>query len=379
MALVPVFEEDLKSRLRLVPGFKIEQTYRVHPFFQQLGRDVLARWKQRNFSLLAFASIASDALLERKPSEALDVPELLRDFLKNDEQPHQSQSGFGEPELIVFDHPSFYVQILCWLDGTTDIHQHKFSGAFHVLAGSSLHSQFEFQDGESITSHMRVGNVALRETKLLESGATIEINSGRNFIHSLFHLDTPSMTVVVRTHSDPGTGPQFTYLPPHLAIDPFHADALTLRRKQILDMLERTDDPSYPELIVEMLEDLDFERGFLVLQNGIGHLRNIGFWDEARQIFAAKHGRLADFVWPSLDEIIRRDALSALRRVVVDPDHRFFLALLLNIQDPVNLREMLALRYPNSSPTKLIRRFQREISELDEDAALLMKGARAIA
>ena len=116
---------------------------------------------------------------------------------------------------------------------------------------------------------MRVGNVALRETKLLESGATIEINSGRDFIHSLFHLDTPSMTVVVRTHSDPGTGPQFTYLPPHLAIDPFHADALTLRRKQILDMLERTDDPSYPELIVEMLEDLDFERGFLVLQNGI--------------------------------------------------------------------------------------------------------------
>jgi hypothetical protein len=64
---------------------------------------------------------------------------------------------------------------------------------------------------------------------------------------------------------------------------------------------------------------------------------------------------------------------------VVDPDHRFFLALLLNIQDPRNLREMLALRYPNSSPTKLIRRFQREISELDEDAALLMKGARAIA
>jgi hypothetical protein len=348
----------------------------MHPFFQELGRHVLARWKPRNFSLTAFPSIAREALLERNPSEALDISELLRDFLLNDEQPHQSHSGFGEPELIVFDHPAFYIQILCWLDGTTDIHQHKFSGAFHVLAGSSLHSQFEFQDAESITAHMRVGNVVLQETNLLESGATVEITSGRDFIHALFHLDTPSMTVVVRTHSDPGTGPQFTYLPPHLAIDPFHTDALTLRRKQILDMLERTDDPGYPQLVVEMIEDLDFERGFLVLQNGVGHLRNMGFWDEAWQVFAARHGRLAEFVLPSLDEIIRRDALSALRRVVVDPDHRFFLALVLNISEPARLRAMLALRYPKTAPAKLIRKFLQEISDLDEEAAMLMNGVQ---
>jgi hypothetical protein len=348
----------------------------MHPFFQELGRHVLARWKPRNFSLTAFPSIAREALLERNPSEALDISELLRDFLLNDEQPHQSHSGFGEPELIVFDHPAFYIQILCWLDGTTDIHQHKFSGAFHVLAGSSLHSQFEFQDAESITAHMRVGNVVLQETNLLESGATVEITSGRDFIHALFHLDTPSMTVVVRTHSDPGTGPQFTYLPPHLAIDPFHTDALTLRRKQILDMLERTDDPGYPQLVVEMIEDLDFERGFLVLQNGVGHLSNMGFWDEAWQVFAARHGRLAEFVLPSLDEIIRRDALSALRRVVVDPDHRFFLALVLNISEPARLRAMLALRYPKTAPAKLIRKFLQEISDLDEEAAMLMNGVQ---
>ena len=357
-------------------GGKFEHKHWMHPFFQELGRHVLARWKQRNFSLTAFPSIAREALLERNPSEALDVSELLRDFLLNDEQPHQSHSGFGEPELIVFDHPAFYIQILCWLDGTTDIHQHKFSGAFHVLAGSSLHSQFEFQDAESITAHMRVGNVVLQETNLLESGATVEITSGRDFIHALFHLDTPSMTVVVRTHSDPGTGPQFTYLPPHLAIDPFHTDALTLRRKQILDMLERTDDPGYPELVVEMLEDLDFERGFLVLQNGVGHLRNMGFWDEAWQVFAARHGRLAEFVLPSLDEIIRRDALSALRRVVVDPDHRFFLALVLNISEPARLHAMLALRYPKTAPAKLIRKFLQQISDLDEEAATLMNGVQ---
>jgi hypothetical protein len=358
--------------LRLVPRGKFEHNHPVHPFFQDLGRDVLACWKRQNFSLSSFPAIALERLAHRNPSANLDVRELLRDFLLGDEQPLQSQSGFGEPELIVFEHPSFYIQILCWLDGTTDIHQHKFSGAFHVLAGSSLHSQFEFRDAESITARLRVGNVALSGANLLECGATVAITSGRDFIHSLFHLETPSMTVVVRTHTDPGTGPQFTYLPPHLAIDPFHTDTLTLRRKQVMDMLERTDDPEYPELIVAMLEELDFERGFLVLQNGLTHLRNIGFWDDAWQVFSQRHGRLAEFVAPSLEEIIRRDALSALRRVVVDPEHRFFLALLLNIPGTDQMREMLALRHPGVAPAQVIRKFVREISDMDEEAAELL-------
>jgi hypothetical protein len=90
-----------------------------------------------------------------------------------------------------------------------------------------------------------------------------------------FHLDTPSATVVVRTQTDPGTGPQFTYLPPHLAIDPIQDDALTMRRKQLLDVLEKTGDPAYPELLSAILAELDFERGFFILQNSAtGAARN---------------------------------------------------------------------------------------------------------
>jgi len=37
------------------------------------------------------------------------------------------------------------------------------------------------------------------------------------------------VTVVVRTQNDPGTGPQFNYLPPHVAIDPHFSDKLTMR------------------------------------------------------------------------------------------------------------------------------------------------------
>src|SRR5258708_39821316 len=117
-------------------------------FFTEIGRTVLTRWKKANFSLGAFPEIACAVLNEEPPARNVDLSSLIREFLLVDEQPFQTQSGFGEPELVVYDDPRFYIQLLFWMDGSTDIHQHKFSGAFHVLAGSSIHSQFEFESSE---------------------------------------------------------------------------------------------------------------------------------------------------------------------------------------------------------------------------------------
>ncbi|RYD63642.1 MAG: hypothetical protein EOP84_33470, partial [Verrucomicrobiaceae bacterium] len=144
----------------------------MNAFFTELGRTVLAQWKERNFSLAAFPEIAVAALEERPPSEHVDVASLIQEFLLEDEQPFQTTSGFGQPELVVFDDPRFYIQILFWLEGTTDIHQHMFSGAFHVLEGSSIHSRFEFKSPESISSHIRVGQLQMTSTSLLETGST---------------------------------------------------------------------------------------------------------------------------------------------------------------------------------------------------------------
>lgn len=334
-------------------------------FFLELGRTVLARWQAQNFSLAAFPGIAQAALEEQPPAKHVEVSALIKEFLLEDEQPFQTQSGFGQPELVVYDDPRFYIQILFWLEGTTDIHQHMFSGAFHVLEGSSIHARFQFEEAQPVSSHIQVGELRMTDTQLLETGSTVPIVSGSGYIHSLFHLDTPSLTVVIRTHTDPGTGPQFTYLPPHLAVDPFHNDALTNRRKQLLDVLERTEDPSYPALVVEMLEKLDFERGFFILQNGIGYLRSLGAWEEAWEAFQDKHGPLADYVAPTLEEILRRDGLAALRGSVSGVEHRFFLALLLNVPERADILNFVAQRYPGE-PMETILRWAEELTESSE-------------
>lgn len=343
----------------------------MDPFFTALGRTVAARWKAANFSLAAFPQIAQSALEEQPPSEHVDLNALVRAFLLEDEQPFQTDSNFGQPELVVYDDPRFYIQILFWLEGTTEIHQHMFSGAFHVMAGSSIHSQFAFEAPQQVSAHLRVGQLQVKDTELLETGRTRPIVSGRDYIHSLFHLETPSLTVVIRTHTDPGTGPQYTYLPPHLAVDPFHHDALTTRRKQLLDVMERLEDPTYPDVVIEMLGNLDFERGFVILQNSMGCLRGLDRWEEAWEAFEQKHGALAKYVAPTLEEIIWRDGLIGLRSSVTDPEHRFFLALLLNVPTGAGILQVVEQRFPGAA-LETILRWAGELSQTSAVATWIL-------
>src|SRR3954451_19216208 len=139
----------------------------MQALFKELGDTVLARWKRENFSLAKFPDIARAALDARPPARKVKLPALVRDFLLSEDQPVQSDSPFGEPELVVYSHPRFYIQLLFWMDGTTAIHQHEFSGAFHVMHGSSIHARYAFEKARRVTPHLHVGNVRMMTIELL--------------------------------------------------------------------------------------------------------------------------------------------------------------------------------------------------------------------
>lgn len=344
----------------------------MNAFFKELGNTVLQRWKQENFSLTKFPEIAQTALDDRPPAQHVDLPTFIREFLLNDEQPFQTQSGFGQPELVAYDHPRFYIQILFWMDGTTDIHQHEFSGAFHVMSGSSIHAHFDFEKAHAITPHLQIGQVKMKNIELLETGRTVPIISGKQCIHSLFHLDTPSITVVVRTQNDPGTGPQFNYLPPHIALDPVYSDLLTMRRKQLLDVLEQTEDPDYAELVIQMVNDLDYERGFYILQHCMGRLADLGEWGTALAAFEEKHGDLADGVAATLEECVHRDSIKNMRSRIGEPEHRFFLALLMNVTTRADVLALVAQRFPGIAPVDTVMRWAEELTEVSEEGCAIV-------
>ena len=344
-------------------------------FFGELGRAVLERWKRENFSLLKFPEIARGELEKRPPAKHVNLAALMRDFLLGEEQPVQTDSEFGEPELIVYSHPRFYIQLLFWLDGTTAIHQHEFSGAFHVMHGSSIHADYAFEKATPVTPYLRVGQVRVKKIELLETGRTVPIVSGQGNIHSLFHLDSPSVTVVVRTQNDPGTGPQFNYLPPHLAIDPHFSDKLTMRRKQLLDVLEQTGDAGYAELVAEMIVDLDFERGFSILHHCMGYLQQLDQWEPVLRVFQKKHGSLAAGIGATLREEQRRGVIKSFRGSITDPEHRFFLALLMNAPTKPDLLALVKQRFPREAPAGIVMRWVEELMEVSEEGVSILDAA----
>ena len=344
----------------------------MDPFFKELGQTVLQRWKRENFSLEKFPAIARAALEQRPPAKHVNLPALLRDFLLSDEQPRQTDSPFGEPEIVAYSHPRFYIQLLFWLDGTTAIHQHEFSGAFHVLHGSSIHASYAFEKARSITPYLRVGNLRVKKIELLETGRTVPILSGPQAIHSLFHLDSPSVTVVVRTQHDPGTGPQLNYLPPHVAIDPHHADLLITRRKQLLDVLAQTDDPGYADLVMEMIAGLDFEAGFHILQHSMPYLQQLEQWDAAMKAFEKKHKSLSRGVAASLKEEVRRDTIKSMRGAITEPEHRFFLAVLMNAPTRGDLLSLVGKRFPREAPVETVMRWIEELMEVSDQGVSVL-------
>jgi len=345
-------------------------------FFERLGRTVLERWEREGFSLASFPAVACAALAERPPLDHVDVAAFVREFLLSDAQAPQTQSGFGQPEVVVYEHARFYVQVLFWLDGTTDIHQHAFSGAFHVLAGSSIHAQFAFANARAVTPHLFLGDTRLTSIELLETGRTVPIASGQGFIHALFHPETLSITVVVRTHHDSGPGPQLNYLPPHVAHDPSHHDPLMARRTQLLDVLEQIADPAYPELVLAMLAEWDFARGFTVLQHAMHHLRDLDAWDLVLAAFQDRHGSLAAGIAATFDAIARRDVVVGLRSMVEDPEHRFFLALLLNVPTQAELLALVTQRFPQHPARATVARWMAELAaSLDDDDLTRLRDA----
>jgi hypothetical protein len=240
------------------------------------------------------------------------------------------------------------------------------------MHGSSIHAHYAFEHPRPVTPYLRVGNLKMKGIELLEAGRTVPIVSGPESIHSLFHLDSPSVTVVVRTQHDPGTGPQFNYLPPHVAFDPHFSDKLTMRRKQLLDVLARTGDTSYEEVVLEMIAGTDFERGFSIVHHCTEYLQQFGEWETVLQTFEKKHGALAAGVGATLKEDVRRGVIKSLRGMVAEPQHRFFLALLMNAPTRDDLLALVAQRFPEEEPAAIVLRWVEELTEVSDQGVAIL-------
>ena len=131
---------------------------------------------------------------------------------------------------------------------------------------------------------------------------------------------------------------------------------------QTIGALFQIKHPDTHRMISELLAESDFHTSYLIMQtindwvgsDKIGHL--FGIEDSNDQlgrfldIVRSRHGGKADEIAATLRhgtmsaEIVRR------RAVVNDPEQRFFLALLLNVEGRENVCRLISQRFPDDDP-----------------------------
>jgi len=265
----------------------------------------------------------------------------------------------------VFGGRDFRIEVLFWVQGIPAIHQHSFSGAFHVMHGSSLQSLWEFEPTEQVAMRLALGRVSLKKAELLRKGDSRPIIAGKRLIHSTFHLDRPSLTVVVRTLGEANKQPQYSYLPPTIAYDPFSIVPAVQRRTQLLRMLLISGKRAEYNEIARHL--LGTEDAYSVFQFLFSTFELIEDEDERHNLLQAarwKHSRLIEALQPALLEVERRNKIIAIRERVSNSDLQFFLALLLNITERSAILNLIEQRYPSRDPVTAIVTWVRELSEL---------------
>jgi hypothetical protein len=328
------------------------------PYFQRLGNRIERSWCERSYNEEVFAALAA-AALEHEPAIAAVEPAAIVDWVFGPCHPFRQLSDgalFGEPPVMVYQAARFYIEVLFWLSSTPSIHQHAFSGVFQVLAGASVHSHWRFATERAINSRMLCGRLERVSTEILRPGDLRTIRAGNRLIHQLFHLEVPSVTLVVRTYQERAHLPQFDYLLPGLALDPDGRDGLRTRRVLLLEGLAGGAAGRLRGCAEKLIASGDLETIFYLFstlaRKKIDADLLAGLYDLARE----RHGSVVDLFAEVCERERRTQKLLALRRRIADPEARFLLALLMLLPDRDAIVETFRRQLPGSDPLAAIDR-----------------------
>lgn len=313
------------------------------------------QWRAHSYDEALFPRIACDVLARSELIKTTTSDELLAWILSTPDLPRQKNRAFGEPPLNLYMGRRFFIECLVWLQGQTSIHEHAFSGAFAVLCGQSIHTRYTFEALKELDVTFTLGRANVVESEWLTPGVARRIVKGGALLHSLYHIDSPTLTIVVRTLGD--ATPQHDLLFP---------DALILRK---------TSEPE--ESLVLLMQSLATSRNPLFQAHFNQMVRRLSVYSILRLVLAAIQipgllERLVDHVETDAARILqmlipiakrqRRIRNTVKLMQALSGDARFFAALVLNVPSRDHLLEILKLKYPQRDPSEVAAHLTQELA-----------------
>ena len=326
-------------------------------YFRQLGDVVDQRWTAQGRRASQLAETATAALRDLPTPDGLTPQVVLNLLTAGADLPKQRASSdvFGQPPVVMYRSENFEIQAITWMEGTTSTHQHGFDGAFRVVWGSSLHVGYAFDQQESMAEgHLVTGQLTMIEPEILWPGDVRPIVAGPDFIHALFHLERPSMTIVVRNGSSGLPFPQYDYRPPGLGFDVLEKDDRFQMRMRGMHTLYRLDPVGAAAAARDLTKSEDLWTAFRVCDEWAFAYGESADLSNLIEVLAGRAGVFEELLPPMYAEQVRRGRLLARRGLLRESRHRLFLALIVNLPDRASIHRAMEQLFPGQDPSKLI-------------------------
>ena len=173
----------------------------------------------------------------------------------------------------------------------------------------------------------------------------------------------PSVTIVVRTICDEASeGPQYDYRWPGIAYHPFQRHAPTIRRLQYLRMLRALDADTARTHVCHVLASADLFLAYTLISE---ILLETGNSREAQNLanscFVLSNEARLKVLLAAQNDLVSRTLIN-LRQSLHDANHRFLLALLLNVFDRNALLQVVAREYQDRDPVRSVIQWLREMT-----------------
>lgn len=257
-----------------------------------LAAEIEQAWRRSDYDDRVFHRIAAEALEGARVHDLLTVDDIVDRVFGPDLWPVPlNGGGFGQPPIPLVTTPRFYVEALLWLHGSTSIHQHSFEGAFTVLAGESIATDWRFHEEERVASQLRLGRLSpVAPSRLLTPGTTVPIPAGARFVHAVYHRVQPTVTVVVRTSEDPEEKLQYAYTRSGVAMDPFPTDRRFETVRQTLEFLRTVDEDQFVGRLFDLFVEAPLWDSLRLLERYAPLLSSHGVIGSALQAVHRRHG-----------------------------------------------------------------------------------------
>ncbi|MBF95144.1 MAG: hypothetical protein CMH58_08310 [Myxococcales bacterium] len=230
-----------------------------------------------------FSRIAAEQLECFLPKlRGFSLEDILSAALTTKAEQLDVESHFGDPPITWFMGERFCIESYVWNDNSTSVHDHAFAGAWTTLVGQSLHRQYRFEADKKITPDFELGRLFLQKGERLVPGMVRQITPSDQFIHDLYHLDRPSITLIIRTcrldHPLRGQRHYIGHEQHALALKTFDRPPMETLQRRLLKASLQDDEANFRQLFKALLEQEGFERitrltartGFLLSHKQLG-------------------------------------------------------------------------------------------------------------